>query len=76
MLKAMELKATGMDPTSEVTDRKREAQDRLYNAATKAWLEQGGDPKLLAPSWNEFIQTTTIHGVKHIFDPSPFKLRR
>ena len=29
-----------------------------------------------APSWDEFTQTTTFHGVRYIFDKSPNKLRR
>ena len=28
------------------------------------------------PSWDEFTQTTTFHGVRYIFDKTPFKLRR
>ena len=28
------------------------------------------------PSWDEFTQTTTFHGVRYIFDKSPNKLRR
>ena len=26
--------------------------------------------------WNEFTQNTTFHGVKYIFEESPFRLRR
>ena len=28
------------------------------------------------PTWDEFTQTTTFHGVRYIFDKSPNKLRR
>ena len=51
----------------------------------KAWdyppptPEQGQDLKLDpdgVPSWDEFTQTTTFHGVRYIFDKSPNKLRR
>ena len=33
------------------------------------------DPDVV-PSWDEFTQTTTFHGVRYIFDKSPNKLRR
>ena len=50
----------------------------------KAWddpptPEQGQGLKLDSdgiPSWDEFTQTTTFHGVRYIFDKSPNKLRR
>ena len=28
------------------------------------------------PTWDEFTQTTTFHGVRYIFDKTPFKIRR
>ena len=61
----------------------------LFSVQVKAWddppptpeqgQKQGQGPKLDldgAPSWDEFTQTTTFHGVRYIFDKSPNKLRR
>ena len=28
------------------------------------------------PTWDDFTQTTTFHGVRYIFDKTPFKIRR
>ena len=28
------------------------------------------------PSWDDFMRTTTFHGVRYIFDKTPFKIRR
>ena len=28
------------------------------------------------PTWNDFTQTTTFHGVRYIFDRTPFRMRR
>ena len=44
-------------------------------------MEEEVDPpseevKLDVPSWGEFTQTTTFHGVKYIFNKTPSKLRR
>ena len=34
-----------------------------------------GDPEEI-PTWDEFSQKTTFHGVRYIFDKTPFRTRR
>ena len=61
----------------------------LFSKPVKAWDDPPPTPKPGqkqdqaqkldpdgVPSWDEFTQTTTFHGVRYIFDKSPNKLRR
>ena len=38
------------------------------------WWKKG-DPEEI-PTWDEFSQKTTFHGVRYIFDKTPFRTRR
>ena len=38
-------------------------------------IPQAATPDVV-PSWNEFTQSTTIHGVKYIFDPHSHSIFR
>lgn len=42
----------------------------IAEAAARAWVDAGGH------SWNDFTQNTTFHGIKYIFDPSSYTIRK
>ena len=54
-----------------------------YDASTAKQPEEIGqrsagqkDDLETLPTWSEFTQKTTFHGVRYIFDGTPFKIRR
>ena len=53
-------------PTPDVGQGKKQEQPPGYNNKDSEDV----------PTWDEFTQTTTFHGVRYIFDKTPFRIRR
>ena len=42
----------------------------------KDYGENWDEVKVNVPMWMEFTQRTTFHGIRYIFDPSPYRMRK
>ena len=44
---------------------------------SEGWIESGGqDANAVVPTWSEFTQNTTFHGVKYMFEDTSRKTRK